>query len=517
MKDPKRLISLLKLTACGLFLVGVFALSVTAQKPSPRIGERPALQEHIQQSDIESGKLTVDELLKRGEEIFAARWTTLDGQGRPAATGNGVPTKRNPANNPGFIRTSGPDATSCADCHHQPTIGGAGGFVANVFVLAQNLDPPTDSVSAEFSNERNTLGMNGSGAIEMLAREMSQDLLAIRAAAVAEARSSGKPVTKSLDTKGVNFGRITAKPDGTVDPSEIEGVDRDLIVKPFHQKGVVASVRVFTVNAMNHHHGMQAVERFGVGQRDSQGHVITTNDFDEDGVTDELTVGDITAVTLFQVAMNIPGRVLPDDLERRAAAERGEQLFAQIGCTDCHKPALTLNSRFFTEPNPFNPPGNLQPEQVSRPISFDLTRDGPGPRLERTPSGGALVRAYTDLKRHIICDDQDPFFCNERLVQGGVPVDQFLTRKLWDVGNTAPYGHRGDLTTITEAILHHAGEARPQRERFVALAEEDQAAIIEFLKTLQVLPPGSPPVVTESQLGERLRTNEPSKRIRSAP
>jgi len=45
--------------------------------------------------------------------------------------------------------------------------------VANVFVLAQVLDPVTDSVSAEFSDERNTLGMNGSGAIEMLARERS--------------------------------------------------------------------------------------------------------------------------------------------------------------------------------------------------------------------------------------------------------------------------------------------------------------------------------------------------------
>src|SRR5258705_13426624 len=65
-----------------------------------------------------------------------------------------------PLHNPGFLRTSGTDATSCADCHNQPTIGGAGGFVANVFLLAQNLDPIADSVSSEFSNERNTLAMN---------------------------------------------------------------------------------------------------------------------------------------------------------------------------------------------------------------------------------------------------------------------------------------------------------------------------------------------------------------------
>ncbi len=266
---------------------------VSAQSPSSLIGDRPALEKHVNQTDIENGAIGFNQLIEIGESIFAARWTKLDGQGRPAATGNGVPTKRDRSHDPGFLRTSGTDSTSCADCHNQPTIGGAGGFVANVFVLAQNRDPVTDSVSAEFSNERNTLGMNGSGAIEMLAREMTANLQSIRDTAVAQAKSSNKSVTSRLDSKGVNFGQITANPNGTLDTSGIQGIDTDLIVKPFHQKGVVNSVRVFTVNAFNHHHGMEAVERFGVGQKDSQGNVINTHDFDEDGVPDELTVGDI--------------------------------------------------------------------------------------------------------------------------------------------------------------------------------------------------------------------------------
>ena len=74
---------------------------------------------------------------------------------------------------------------------------------------------------------------------------------------------------------------------------------------------------------------------------------VTTNDFDEDGVPDELTVGDITAATIFQVAMNIPGRVIPDNVAARRAARRGEARFEEIGCTDCHKPALALNNRHF--------------------------------------------------------------------------------------------------------------------------------------------------------------------------
>jgi len=505
-----KLLKAIVLTLVLVFmLVGVLkSKSASAQNPTTTIGERPALELHVSQADIEAGSIKFKTLLEIGETIFATRWNKLDGQGRPGATGAGTPTHRDPSHDPGFIRTSGTDSNSCADCHNTPTVGGAGGFVANVFVLAQTLDPVTDSVSAEFSDERNTLGMNGSGAIEMLAREMTTDLIALRDAAKAAAKASGHPVTKSMDTKGVNFGEITVGPDGSVDSSKIQGVDTDLIIKPFHQKGVVNSVRVFTVNAFNHHHGMEAVERFGIGQKDSLGNTITTNDFDEDGVPDELTVGDITAATIFQVAMNIPGRVISDDVDRRAAATRGDTAFSSIGCTDCHKPTLTLNSALFTEPNPFNPAGNLRVQDVKHPFTFDLTRDISKPRLEPAAAGGATVHAYTDLKRHVIADDQDPYFRNERLIQNGVPVDQFITRKLWDGGNKNHYGHRGDLTTLTEAIIHHAGEARPQRERFVALSKDQQGEIIEFLKQLQVLPNGSPREVTDSELRHLLQSQK---------
>ncbi len=205
----------ISILATTVFIV-IRSRIVSAQQPSAQIGDLPTLEEHISEAEIENGQINFNKLLEIGEFIFAARWTKLDGQGRPAATGNGNPTRRDPSHDPGFLRTSGTDSTSCADCHNQPTTGAAGGFVANVFVLAQNLDPVTDSVSAEFSNERNSLGMNGSGAIEMLAREMTADLLNIHDAAQAEARSLGRDVSSQLDTKGVNFGRITAHTDGSV-------------------------------------------------------------------------------------------------------------------------------------------------------------------------------------------------------------------------------------------------------------------------------------------------------------
>ena len=111
----------------------------------------------------------------------------------------------------------------------------------------------------------------------------------------------------SLVAKGIEFGAITARPDGTVDSSELDGIDEDLIIKPFHQKGVVTSLRQFTNNAVNHHHGMQSSERFGGGV-----------DADDDGFVDELTVGDITALTMWQAILAVPGRVLPTRRHARA-------------------------------------------------------------------------------------------------------------------------------------------------------------------------------------------------------
>jgi CxxC motif-containing protein (DUF1111 family) len=191
--------------------------------------------------------------------------------------------------------------------------------------------------------------------------------------------------------------------------------------------------------------------------------------------------------------------VLPRRHDERQFCENGEQIFADIGCTSCHVPEMVLNSRFFVEPNPNNPPGTCASAAEGCPdYAFDMTKDGDRPRLEAGANGTAIVHAYTDLKRHNLCDDPGSgairWFCNEQLAQGrpdqdGKPgAEFFLTRKLWDVGNTAPYGHRGDISTITEAILQHGGEARVSRDAFAASSPDDQKALVAFLKTLQVVP-----------------------------
>jgi hypothetical protein len=436
----------------------------------------------MEQADINSGAVDFDEVVEHGKNLFVAKFNTCDGRGRPETTGGGapraVPTVDDEGNPlpEGFkvkLRTSAPDADACAGCHNDPEVGGAGDFVANVFVLAQTLDPVTLSVGSDKSNDRNTLGMHGSGPIEMLTREMTADLQS-----QAAGLSAG---IYTLTTKGVDF-TIEVDAGGNVVATD-GGVDADLVVKPFHQAGKVTSLREFSTNAMNHHHGMQAEERFDLAAATG-----FNTDFDNDGYHRELTLGDQTAISIFQAQLDIPQQVIPKGMKKMV--EKGEEVFDDVGCTSCHVPELELSSTIFVEPNPFNPPRTCSSAAEGCPdYSFDMKKEA---GLKSTK-----VRAYTDLKRHNLCDDDINWFCNEELAQGradaidGTPGTHFfLTRKLWDVGNTAPYGHRGDVHTITEAILLHGGEGRASRDAFADASAEDQKALVAFLKTLQIVPDG---------------------------
>jgi hypothetical protein len=441
----------------------------------PNIKDTPALAEHLEQEAIL--KLSFPQMFRAGQSIFTTNFNECDGAGRPGTNGGVTLRTPDPLEGPRFTRISAPDANSCAGCHNQPQAGGAGDFVANVFVLAQNQIPVSGTIlNSDFTQsflERNTLGMFGSGAIELLGREMTQDLLSIKSQAIGQAQSTDQNVSLALVTKGVSFGTITAHPDGSLDTSAVVGIDPDLIVKPFSRKGTMRSVREFTVNAMNQHHGMQPVERFGLN-----------TDPDQDGITDELTIGDITAVSIFQAGLPVPTQAVGQ--KDRKMVKRGEVLFNDVGCASCHIPALPLNSTVFCDPNPMNPgSGPFKTfDDPKQSYCFDLTQTG--------GLDGNLVRAFTDLKRHVICDSAKSQFCNEPAVSPLQPTDtlvlcahdQFLTAKLWDVGNSAPYGHRGDLDTIYAATVAHGGEATASEAQFEALADSDQSAVVAFLKTL---------------------------------
>lgn len=482
--------------------------SATTDDPV-EVGREVAIPHHLQ--DGEEFLVSIPDLVRYGSKLFQARFTIQEGAGRPLTKGTGAPLSNAgdpltfPRNN---NRVSGPESNSCAGCHSVPIAGGGGDLATNVFVLGQRFDfatfngtdliPTSGAVDERgtpvtlqsIANSRATPDMLGSGYYEMLARQITGDLRAIR---------DGLPTggNASLTSKGISFGVLARRADGSWDTSGVTGLPPQalasagaqnppsLIVQPFSQAGAIVSLRVFSVNAFNQHHGMQATERFGTG-----------TDPDGDGVVNELTRADITAATVFQATLPVPVRVMPRNATLRKAANDGEQLFQQAGCAACHIPALPLDKKgwIYTEPNPYNPAGNLQPGQAPT-LSIDLSSEQlPQPRLAPR-NGVVMVPLYSDFKLHDITSgagDPNREVLNQNAAPGSneffAGSGRFLTRRLWAIGDKPNYFHHGQYTTIREAILNHFGEALASEQAFTALSAYQQGAIIEFLKTLRTGP-----------------------------
>jgi len=172
----------------------------------------------------------------------------------------------------------------------------------------------------------------------------------------------------------------------------------------------------------------------------------------------------------------------------------------------------------YSEPSPYNPPGNLRLSDGVASLSVDLTSgELPSPRL-RARNGAVMVPAYTDLKLHDITTGKPSCAWNPQLVKtqqcdGDIePLDQnqptgspaffagngkFLTRKLWGIANQHSFGHHGMYTTMRESVLAHHGEAEHSSSAFKALGLAEQNAVVEFLKSLQILPAGTPCLIVD--------------------
>ena len=259
-----------------------------------------------------------------------------------------------------------------------------------------------------------------------------------------------------LITKGVSFGSISFDPlTGFFDTSNVEGVDDDLVVRPFGRKGDNSTIRKFDTGALQFHQGMQPVEIVGPGV-----------DGDGDGVVDEILVGELSAMHIFSTAMERPRQRGISRVSRR-----GRQVFNNVGCNTCHSPNINTNSRFL--PIAF-------PEVETDPTAnvfylLDLVHSTAG--FPRSGSG-VSVPMYSDLKRH----DMGPDLAE---ATGSPLASFFITPRLWGIADTSPYLHDGRALTLTEAIQMHGGEGQSAANNFAYLEVSDRLALLTFLRTLR--------------------------------
>jgi mono/diheme cytochrome c family protein len=437
------------------------------------IALRTPVRERIHQPDIDSGYYDVYDLKTHGRALYIHNFGVEDG------FGNG----RGGATPPNFSRLVGPDATSCNSCH------GLGGIIAGWGTNAANLlveldDPVNPTVTG--SNERNTPHEQGVGWLELLSKEMSLDLRKILQQAEVIAIISGEPATLALMTKGVEFGEITAFPDGTLDTSGVVGCDPDLRVRPLHAKGHESTVRIFTRSALARHPGIQS--------SDILLHMDNTRDpalwdEDEDGVYDEMNEGEVTAMIVFQVTLPAPVETETGE----ADVERGRALMDSLGCTECHRPNLHVADPVWRYTSSYG-----------GEIAVDLTDLSLGaPRLLREDNLQVLVPLWGDLKRHDLgpeshepldqpVDDTLPNWDGgtpgDHIAETVPPIhrDYMLTTELWGVGDTAPYWHDGSSPTIDDAIRRHGGEAQASRDAYVASSTAGRTDLLAFLQQLRV-------------------------------
>lgn len=130
--------------------------------------------------------------------------------------------------------------------------------------------------------------------------------------------------------------------------------------------------------------------------------------------------------------------------------KKGERLFAEAGCSLCHRPQLST-----------------------------------GVHPDYKVLSQRKIEPYTDLLLHDmgegLADGRDDYLATGR---------EWRTPPLWGVGLIeqinpgAGYLHDGRARNLTEAVLWHGGEAVVARQRFVALPSAQREALLTFLRSL---------------------------------
>ena len=118
----------------------------------------------------------------------------------------------------------------------------------------------------------------------------------------------------------------------------------------------------------------------------------------------------------------------------------GEELFAEVGCSACHVPALEGSA------GPVPLYSDLLLHEVT-PVPEALTRRSTGRTKESEPTG-------------------------------------FRAPPLWGVARTAPYMHDGRAATLRDAILARVAEAQRSRAQFEQLDAHLAEALLAFLEDL---------------------------------
>jgi len=159
----------------------------------------------------------------------------------------------------------------------------------------------------------------------------------------------------------------------------------------------------------------------------------------------DLTNEQCMQITAFVASLPRPVEIPPANPAEREQAHQGRDLFSKVGCAECH-----------------------------------------------TPNMGSVEGVYSDLLVHRMGADlvgsAGYYVPREDIPDspGDDPLpDEWRTPPLWGVADSGPYLHDGRAVTLQDAIRAHGGQGVMSRDNFNQLNMSQQAALVEFLKSLR--------------------------------
>jgi len=160
---------------------------------------------------------------------------------------------------------------------------------------------------------------------------------------------------------------------------------------------------------------------------------------------------DVLTFATFMRATTAPPRDAA--IARTFEAQRGEQLFNDVGCNICHRPSIvTAPAGTVVNGGTFTVPAAL---------------------------GDKTIHPFGDFLLHDIGT-------GDGIVQNGGPTtrNKVRTAPLWGLRTHNRLMHDGLSFTLTDAILRHRGEALGVTNGFRALNDRETAALLKFLASL---------------------------------
>ena len=324
---------------------------------------------------------------------------------------------------------------SCLRCHSGPVAGGSNPRVVTLFGRTTNgvFDPLTALGGLLLQEE--ALGPE-------------QGILPFQRELVPAAQAT--IVTQRRTTPLFGLGFVDATPDATFTALAAQQAERNpatagrvafvmnfvagtRTVGKFGWKGQVPSLFQFAGEAYLNEMGVTSPEFPNENCANGNCNDLARNP--APGLND--TGDGVRQLAAFMLMLGVPSRGLIT-----ADVPAGEQVFDQLGCSQCHVPNLTTG---------WHPIAALS-NKIYSPYSDFLLHDM-----------GAL---------------------GDGIVQGDASAREFRTAPLWGLRAQDTFLHDGRANNINDAITAHDGQARTSREAYQQLDAQARARLMAFLNSL---------------------------------